>query len=78
MDFDLQEAEFARAVLGCGERRFVITDASKFLRRGVVRVAGFDRVDELVTDAPPPAALAEAMDAAGTLLRLAPTGDNGQ
>jgi DeoR family glycerol-3-phosphate regulon repressor len=78
MDFDLQEAEFARAVLACGERRVVITDASKFLRRGVVRVAGFDRIDELVTDAPPPAALAEAMAASGTLLRIAPTGDNGQ
>ena len=30
MDFDLQEAEFARQVLACGEHRIVVTDASKF------------------------------------------------
>jgi DeoR family glycerol-3-phosphate regulon repressor len=78
MDFDLQEAEFARAVLACGERRHVITDASKFLRRGVIRVADFDRIDELVTDAAPPPGAAEAMAAAGTLLRIVPAGDNGQ
>jgi DeoR family glycerol-3-phosphate regulon repressor len=76
MDFDLQEAEFARAVLDCGENRVVITDASKFRRRGVIRVAGFDRIDELVSDAPPPPETAEAMALAGTALRLAPADDH--
>lgn len=77
MDFDLQEAEFARAVLACGERRIVVTDASKFRRRGVIRVAGFERLDTLVSEAPPPPEIAEAMALAGTALCLAPAGDHG-
>jgi DeoR family glycerol-3-phosphate regulon repressor len=78
MDFDLQEAEFARMVLDCGEQRIVITDAGKFHRRGVIRVAGFDRIDRLVTDASPPPEVAEVMAQAGTGLILAPAGDQGQ
>ena len=61
MDFDLQEAEFARVALSCGRRRVVVTDASKFRRRGVVRVAGFDAIDLLVTDEAPPEAVADAL-----------------
>lgn len=71
MDFDLQEAEFARTVLGCGARRVVLTDASKFGRRGFIRVAGFDRLDELVTDQPPPEDLAAALAGGDTALVLA-------
>jgi DeoR family glycerol-3-phosphate regulon repressor len=71
LDFDLAEAEFARAVLGCAQRRVVVTDASKFGRRGVIRVAGFDQIDALVTDAPPPLALAEAMAEASTQVIIA-------
>ena len=70
VDFDLQEAEFARAVLTCGQRRVVLTDASKFTRRGFIRVAGFDAVDDLVTDLAPPPEVAAALDAAGTNLVL--------
>jgi DeoR family glycerol-3-phosphate regulon repressor len=71
VDFDLQEAEFARAVLGCGARRVVVTDASKFTRRGFIRVAGFDMVDELVTDLAPPPEVHAAMQARDTALVLA-------
>lgn len=70
MDFDLQEAEFARAVLGCGSRRVVLTDASKFGRHGFIRVTGFDRVDEMVTDHPPPPEIAAAMAGAGAAVGL--------
>lgn len=72
MDYDLQEAEFARAVLACGARRVVATDATKFGRRGVIRVCGFAMVDDLVTDQPPPPDLAAALAAAGAAVRLAP------
>ena len=78
MDFDLQEAEFARAVLACGERRVVITDASKFGRRGFIRVAGFAGLDDLVTDQPPPPAIATAMAEAGMAVTLAAPGNHGQ
>lgn len=77
MDFDLQEAEFARAVLGCGERRVVVTDGSKFGRRGFIRVAGFDRLDEVICDTPPPAEVAAALLAAGVGVVLSPPGNNG-
>lgn len=71
MDFDLQEAEFARAVLGCGEQAWVVTDATKFARRGLVRVAGWDGIAALVTDAPPPGPVAEALAQAGVSVVLA-------
>lgn len=78
MDFDLMEAEFARAVLACGERRVVVTDAGKFGRRGVVRVADFGGIDEVITDAPPPQPVVAALEAAGVQLVLAAAGDDGQ
>lgn len=71
MDYDLQEAEFARAVLACGARRVVATDATKFGRRGFIRVTDFAAVDEVITDQPPPPDLAAALAAAGTGVRLA-------
>lgn len=71
MDFDLQEAEFARAVLACGARRIVATDATKFGRRGFIRVTDFAQVDMLVTDRAPPADLEAALLAAGTEVMVA-------
>ena len=50
MDYDLEEAEFARMVLARGARTLVVTDHSKFGRQGLVQVCGFDGFDELVTD----------------------------
>jgi DeoR family glycerol-3-phosphate regulon repressor len=78
MDFDLQEAEFARAVLACGERRVVVTDASKFGRRGFIRVTGFETLDAIITDTAPPSAVAAAVELAGVAMQLAAAGDNGQ
>ncbi len=65
MNFDLAEAEFGREVLACGERRLVVTDASKFGRSALVKVCGFEEIDQLVTDRPPPPDLAEALSAHG-------------
>lgn len=71
MDYDLEEAEFARMVLTRGKRAIVITDFSKFGREGVVRVSGLDAVTELATDKPPPKDIADALEAAGVDLLLA-------
>lgn len=65
MDYELGEAEFARMVLARGTRRLVITDHTKFGRRGLVRVCGFSAFDDLVTDRAPPAGIAGALAAAG-------------
>ena len=71
MDFDLHEAEFARTVLACGERRIVVSDASKFGGRGFVRVCGFGSLDLVGTDRAPPAPIATALTAAGGRVMLA-------
>ena len=68
MDYDLEEAEFARTVLMRGRRTLVVTDHSKFGREGLVRVSGFDAITELATDRPPPGDIAEAIEAAGARL----------
>ncbi|PYB71907.1 DeoR/GlpR family DNA-binding transcription regulator [Rhizobium wuzhouense] len=70
MDYDLEEAEFARMVLSRGGRAIVVTDASKFGREGLVRVCGFDAITDLVTDRAPPEDVAKALDGAGVELQL--------
>ncbi len=77
MDFDLEEAELARIMLGRAERTAVATDHTKFGRRGLVTVAGFDEIDELFTDRPPPSAIAERLTASGTRLVVAPAKADG-
>jgi DeoR family glycerol-3-phosphate regulon repressor len=73
MDFDLEEAEFARLVLSRGERRVVATDHTKFGRRGLISVTGLDNVGEVFTDRAPPRPLAEAASAAGCRVVVAET-----
>lgn len=70
MDHDLAEAEFARMVLARGRRSLLVTDHTKFGRRGLVQVCGFAGISELATDRPPPADIAAALDSAGTRLTV--------
>ena len=72
MDYALEEAEFARLVLSRGERRVVVTDHTKFGRRGLIAVAGWGDVGEVVTDRAPDRSIAESLAAAGATLTLAP------
>lgn len=71
MDYVLEEAEFARRVLACGNRKIVVTDHTKFGRQGLVQVCGFEVFNELATDLPPPRDIAEAAEAAGTAVLIA-------
>jgi DeoR family glycerol-3-phosphate regulon repressor len=71
MDYDLEEAEFARMVLRRGARTMVVTDHAKFGRQGLVQVCGFDGFDELVTDRAPPADIITALQAAEVRLTVA-------
>lgn len=73
MDYDLEEAEFARTVLGRGQRTLVVTDRSKFGRQGLVRVCGFEAFGELYADAPPPPDIADALAAASCAVVVAPS-----
>lgn len=72
MDYLLEEAEFARTVLACGERRIVATDHSKFDRTALVKVCAFSDVDVFVTDRHPPDEIAAAITAAGAHWEVAP------
>jgi len=71
MDFHLDEAELARAVLRQGRRRLVVTDHSKFGRSALVTVCGFDAFDELVTDREPPEDIAARLQASGVACSVA-------
>ncbi|MBX3597784.1 MAG: DeoR/GlpR transcriptional regulator [Rhizobiaceae bacterium] len=69
MDYNLEEAEFARMVLARGARTVVVTDHSKFGRHGLVQVCGFEGFGELITERQPPREIATAIrDAGGTLI----------
>ena len=71
MDYDLEEAEFARMVVSRGERVLAVTDHSKFGRQGLVKVCGFDALSELITDRAPPRDVARALQDAGVRLSVA-------
>lgn len=68
MDFHLFEAEFTRVAMAQAEERWVIADHTKFGRMAPVRVGGLADIDLIISDAPPPADLAEAIAGAGTRL----------
>ncbi len=71
MDYYLSEAEFSRVVMERAERTIIVADRSKFGTRALVRVAGFDAIDMLITDADPPPALAEQLRDAGVKVVVA-------
>jgi DeoR family glycerol-3-phosphate regulon repressor len=70
MDFDLEEAEFARLVLSRGERKVVVTDHTKFGRKGLITVSDFSGFGEILTDRPPSDPIATAIELAGVTLTV--------
>lgn len=71
MDFELEEAELARMVLSRGTRRIAVTDHSKFGREGLVRVAPFSALTDMVTDRSPLPDIATALADAGVSVTIA-------
>jgi DeoR family glycerol-3-phosphate regulon repressor len=72
MDFELDEARIARAMMHRAKRVIIAADRTKFGRRAAVRVAALSEIDELVTDAPPPEPFPAQLAAAGVELIVAP------
>jgi len=70
-DYAPEEAEIKRQYRSRARRVVVLCDASKLGRRSLVRVAGLDEVDILVTDAMPTGQLARALAEAGVRVVLA-------
>lgn len=50
LDFDPLEADVSRAILRNARQRVLIADVSKWNRRPMARVAGFDSIDQFVCD----------------------------
>lgn len=74
MDFDLQEAEIAKAMIERADHVTVLADSSKFDRRAVFEVAPLSRIDTLVTDIQPSDPMARAIAAAGVQLIVTDSG----
>lgn len=64
MDFDIQEAEIAKAMIERADRLIVLADHTKLERRAVFEVAPLDAVDILVTDRAPPQHISTSLKAA--------------
>lgn len=69
MDYEEAEVEVARSMLARAERRILVTDATKFGRRGLVTVCGFDGLDAIITDAMPPEPLLSSIRDAGVSIQ---------
>jgi DeoR family transcriptional regulator, glycerol-3-phosphate regulon repressor len=71
MDFDVEEAMVARAMIRQSEQVTVIADHSKFGRIAMAQVCPLASVARLVTDLPPQPDMGRALDAAGVELCVA-------
>ena len=71
MDFRLEEAEFARAMLTRAQRRLLVCDSTKFERSGLVQVCPWRDIDALVIDRAPPEPARAALDEAGVQVLVA-------
>ena len=70
MDYQLDEAQIARAVLKQGQTSYIVSDSTKFERRGLVQVCHFDGFDGLITDEQPPAMITAQLDEAQVRLEV--------
>jgi DeoR family transcriptional regulator, glycerol-3-phosphate regulon repressor len=65
MDYHLDEARVAQAMLARAARALVVADQAKFGARAAVTVCPLEGVERIVTDAPPEGAIAGLLAAAG-------------
>ena len=74
MDYNLEEAQVARAMIAQSERLTILADHSKFGALATFEVCPLARISDLVSDGPVPAEIREALEAGGTRLhRAAPS-----
>ncbi len=75
MNFDLQEAEVAKAMISRADEVVIIADNSKFGKRAVFDVAAMSDISTIITDAMPPKSVVDAMQENG--VRLITASDEG-
>jgi DeoR/GlpR family transcriptional regulator of sugar metabolism len=61
----LEEASATANMIELAKRTIVLVDSSKFGVAAFATIAGFDRVEHLVTDAEPPPEIAAALESGG-------------
>jgi len=71
MDYELREAEIARAMIAQARRVTVIADESKLNRTALFRVCQLNQIHRLVVSAYPESHLADALTAAGVEILVA-------
>lgn len=72
MDYNIEEAQIARAMVEQSRSVTILMDGSKFNQLASFEVCPLARIDRLVCDCPPPDALGEALQAGGVQVILAP------
>ena len=65
MDFDLEEAHMARAMMRHAERKIVLADSSKFDRSAPQVVCRLDEIDALICEQAPQGALSHSLEQSG-------------
>jgi DeoR family glycerol-3-phosphate regulon repressor len=70
MDYDLGEAQFAKAVLAQGDQATILTDHTKLGRGGLVKVCEFTAFDTLITDKNPAEDVLKKLSEAGTAVEI--------
>jgi len=71
MDFNIEEAQVAQAMIEQSETVTVLVDSSKFNKLASFEVCPLSRIDQLVCDVAPPGVLAEALESAAVTTILA-------
>jgi len=71
MDYNIEEAQVARAMIEQSEILTVLVDSSKFNEVASFKVCSLAEIDRIVCDAPPPEALGKALRTAGVEIILA-------
>ena len=72
MNFDINEAEVARAMIAQADSVTLLADSSKFSRSALFEVGPLRCARRLITDGLPPERTARALDAAGVEVLVAP------
>ena len=71
LDFDVKEAEVARAMIAQARSITVLADRSKFGRGGLIKIAPLSAVAGVVTKSEPPGEIASALKEAGVTVVVA-------
>ena len=71
-DYSPEDTEMKRVYLRCAGRRIVLCDSSKFRRMSLVKVGALAEVSTLITEAPPPPDVADALTRDGVEIVVAP------